>query len=283
MEAPKSTMERIKEIFEDKSEVEVADALKALGIESQEELEKLIADSRIYEMNAQKDKVVKKQIIRFKLLLLRTAEEVLVPVAQVIPSFEKIFQYIPYLRFNKTRGHMILFDDDFQKVEDIWNLKVSVKKDEEGNQTEMSLQDPSYEDRRIFSNEHGRHMEGILRSKFGKHVHFAIDGITVYKNGIYLGVQKFKSLKELKSVFGKLLKNGKIGERIENPENTFLRELLKFHAKADEKLKEVDHFEVGYHPTFKDTKCFLIVKHDGAKEDFSFNKCIKEISSLING
>jgi len=276
-------MDRVKELFEDKTEVDVAEAQKALGVDSQQALEKLVSESRVFELTAEKNKIVKKQIVRFKLLLLRTAEEVSVPVAQIIPSFEKIFQYVPYLRFNKTKGHMILFEDDFLRVDDIWNLKVSVKKDEEGNQTELSLADPSYEERRIFSNEHGRHMEGILRSKFGKHMHFAIDGITVYKNGIYLGVQKFKSLKELKSVFGKLLKNGKIGERIENPENTFLRELLKFHAKADEKLKEVAHFEVGYHPTFKDTKCFLIVKHDGTKEDFSFNKCIKQISTLING
>jgi hypothetical protein len=283
METPKTALERVKELFEDKSEVEVADALKTLGLESQEELEKLVSDSRIYELNSQKDRIVKKQIVRFKLVILKTEQEVSVPVAQIIPSFEKLFQYIPYLRFNKTKGHMILFEEDFQKVSDIWNLKVSVKKDEENNQTDMTLNDPNYEDRRIFSNEHGRHMEGILRSKFGKHVHFAIDGITVYKNGIYLGVQKFKSLKELKSVFGKLLKNGKEGERIENPEHTFLIELLKFHAKADEKLKEVDHFEVGFHPTYKDTKCFLIVKHDGTKEDFSFNKCIKQISTLING
>ncbi|WP_420213974.1 DUF3223 domain-containing protein [Listeria monocytogenes] len=35
------------------------------------------------------------------------------------------------------------------------------------------------------------------------------------------------------------------------------------------------------HPKFTETKCFLIVKQDGTKEDFSFNKCVKQIGNLI--
>jgi hypothetical protein len=283
METQKTNFERVKEAFEDKNELEVPQALKSLGLETQEELESFIKDSRVFEFNVTKDKIVRKQIVRFKLILLHSDEEVSVSVSSLIPPFEKTFKSVPYLRFNKTKGHLILFEEDFLSVPDILGMKISVKKNEEGDLIDINLKDPAYEDRRMFSNEHGRHMEGILRSRIGKHVHFAVDGITVYKNGIFLGVQKFKSIKDLKSVFGKLLKNGKIGERIVNPEDMFLRELLKFHAKADEKLKEIDFFEVGFHPVYKDTKCFLIVKPDGTKEDFSFNKCIKQISSLING
>lgn len=56
---------------------------------------------------------------------------------------------------------------------------------------------------------------------------------------------------------------------------------MNYHPKCEKKLENFDHFEIDLHPEHKDTYCFFIVKKDDTKEDFSYVKCIKEISRLI--
>ena len=102
-----------------------------------------------------------------------------------------------------------------------------------------------------------------------------------HKKGIYLGFTKFKSLQEVRNVFNKALKNSKEGEKIGEPVSSYLKELLNYHPKCDKKMMNFDHFEVNKHPDHEDTKCFFIVRSDETKEDFSYVKCIKEISRLI--
>ena len=281
VEKPLNSLEKLRALFKERTDLPASEVQTALELKTPEELDEIVSDSRIFEFSANKERVLKKQIIRFKLFVLTSEEEISKSVNELLPYFDTLFTHIPYLRFNKNLGHLILFEDDFLKNQLITEQKIKI---EDGEKTVViEIREPNFEDRRHFSSQHGRHMEGILKSRYGKRIHFAIDGITVHKNGIYLGPQKFKSLKELKSVFGKLLKNGKVGEEIENPEATFLKELLKFHEKSDSKLKDFDHFEVGMHPEHQNTRCFLVVKTDGTKDDFSFNKCIKQISGLISG
>lgn len=54
-----------------------------------------------------------------------------------------------------------------------------------------------------------------------------------------------------------------------------MKDVLQFHENALAKLENFDHFVVGFSEKFPDTKCFWIVKKDGAKEDFSYVKCSK--------
>lgn len=56
-----------------------------------------------------------------------------------------------------------------------------------------------------------------------------------------------------------------------------MKEIVKFHDKGDEKMKNFDHFEVGVHPDYEKTRCFFVVKKDGTKEDFSVSKCISNL------
>lgn len=53
-----------------------------------------------------------------------------------------------------------------------------------------------------------------------------------------------------------------------------LVELLKFHERSAEKLKDLDYFTCDVHPVYKETRCFFAIKKDGTKEDFSFTKCL---------
>ncbi len=65
---------------------------------------------------------------------------------------------------------------------------------------------------------------------------------------------------------------------IEEPGRSQLLELLKYHDKAEEKLKDLADFTVGLHPEFQQTRCFFVIKNDGTKEDFSFHKCLNKLS-----
>ncbi len=56
---------------------------------------------------------------------------------------------------------------------------------------------------------------------------------------------------------------------------------MKYHDSGDKKMDGFDHFTVDVHPKFTDTKCFFVVRKDGTKEDFSYVKCMKEISKMI--
>jgi hypothetical protein len=58
-----------------------------------------------------------------------------------------------------------------------------------------------------------------------------------------------------------------------------MTEILKFHAKAEQKQKDMESFECGPHPDFPKTRCFFVVKKDGSKEDFSVSKCIGNLES----
>lgn len=87
----------------------------------------------------------------------------------------------------------------------------------------------------------------------------------------YLDINKVKS--KSRAILN--LKND--GERLEDNDADFVKELIEFHDKAEKKLTDFDHFEVGQHPTYEKTRCFFVVRKDGTKEDFSITKCIMNL------
>lgn len=69
----------------------------------------------------------------------------------------------------------------------------------------------------------------------------------------------------------------KDGEKLTGNDEEFMKEIIKFHHKKDEKMKDFECFEVGQHPDYDKTRCFFVVKKDGKKEDFSVAKCIANL------
>lgn len=86
-------------------------------------------------------------------------------------------------------------------------------------------------------------------------------------------------INKVKSKSRAILNNMKDGEKLNEADSDFMKEILKFHAKADEKSKDLDSFVVGPHPDYPKTRCFFAVKKDGSKEDFSVSKCIGNLES----
>lgn len=87
----------------------------------------------------------------------------------------------------------------------------------------------------------------------------------------------YMDINKVKSKARAILNNMKDGDKLAEADAAFLKEILKFHHKADEKLKDYDGFEVGPHPEYQKTRCFFVVRKDGSKEDFSVSKCIQAL------
>jgi Protein of unknown function (DUF3223) len=67
-------------------------------------------------------------------------------------------------------------------------------------------------------------------------------------------------------VFKNIITRTKDGDRIKEPYNNMLKEILKHHDKFESKVKDLEHFTVGEHPQHTDSRCFFIVKANGEKD-----------------
>ncbi|GAB2228336.1 hypothetical protein Droror1_Dr00010171 [Drosera rotundifolia] len=60
-------------------------------------------------------------------------------------------------------------------------------------------------------------------------------------------------------------------------ERVVVQKLLAYHPRYEEKIGcGIDSIIVDQHPTFKHTRCFFVVRTDGAWIDFSYQKCLRE-------
>ena len=87
----------------------------------------------------------------------------------------------------------------------------------------------------------------------------------------------YADINKVKSKSRAILNLKKDGEKLTDKDEAFMKELIKFHSKADEKMKDFSHFEVGEHPNYDKTRCFFVVRKNGEKEDFSVGKCTQNL------
>lgn len=92
----------------------------------------------------------------------------------------------------------------------------------------------------------------------------------------FLGVT-YPTVESLKALFKALIVKTKNDAVIEGEGDKQLRELIKHHELAEERMKDIKGFTVALHPEYKQTRCFFVLKNDGSREDFSFHKCISRL------
>jgi hypothetical protein len=97
------------------------------------------------------------------------------------------------------------------------------------------------------------------------------------KQSYTIAGQFYMDINKVKSKARAILNNMKDHEKLAESDNAFMTEIIKFHDRAEEKSKDMEHFEVGPHPEFQMTRCFFVVKKDGSKEDFSVSKCVANL------
>lgn len=167
-----------------------------------------------------------------------------------------------YITFDKAlcKGFIVINQNEDQS-----KLKASLEI--EGKEFEIKRAEAQI--LKEFWNKHGNHYSGILKKlQTAKKME--------QKKVTFMGTV-YQDTDKLKQVFRNILNATENNQLIQGESKKKLEELIKYHDKYEQKVKDIKGFTVDIHPTYNDTRCFHILKNDGTKEDFSFIKCIAKI------
>jgi hypothetical protein len=188
---------------------------------------------------------------------------------------------ILYSRFSDCEGQLLISSvkttkDEVAKLD---GLKISAEA------TEFLIKTPTKEQTEAFWKNHGSHFQMCMAKK-----------ITIAKKKIksmkkkekaelnqkakgpfILGGITYEDINKVKSKSRVILNTKKDGEELNEFEKKFIVDLLKFHKKSEDKVKDMKSVIVDSHPSYKATRCFFVVRNDGTKEDFSIAKCIDDM------
>ena len=101
----------------------------------------------------------------------------------------------------------------------------------------------------------------------------------ILKNSINLGGFEFKNISDIRKKSKSIISNSFDNEPLKELDLKFVEDILKFHPKYDEKIKDMKFITVGKHSEYINSRCFIIVKNNDIYEDFSIQKCIDVIAS----
>jgi Protein of unknown function (DUF3223) len=91
---------------------------------------------------------------------------------------------------------------------------------------------------------------------------------------IEIDTRSFTSQQQAMEFFRLMLNRYRVGDRVTSADARDLAALLKRHNEYSEKLGAgVDYFTVMVAPGFN-TNCFEIVRTDGSRVDFSYQRCV---------
>ncbi|KAM5570771.1 protein EMBRYO DEFECTIVE 514 [Rosa sericea] len=98
---------------------------------------------------------------------------------------------------------------------------------------------------------------------------------------VILGPKSFGSAVEMFDYFYKLLHYWPTDLNINKYEYLVLLDLLKKgHSEPDKKIGGgIQAFQVRFHPLYR-SRCYFLIREDGASDDFSFRKCVDHILPL---
>ena len=196
----------------------------------------------------------------------------------IIEEFKKLNPELDvvYARFKDTEGNIGIISESEE------NLKFSEK---------FKLDDIEYNVKKCEGNDlvefwknHGTHFDYCMKlknknetkkSKKKKNVNYL-------SNGVKLGDQEYKDASLIKAEVRKILNSHSDDEKLTGKEKDFVLDLLKFHHKYEEKVKDMDYIIVGKTEEYKYSRCFIIVKKNKDRVDFSAKKCIENLINKQN-
>lgn len=177
-----------------------------------------------------------------------------------------------YFRFKDTLGHIVI---ERSALTD----SAVLAKGFDVNDKHFNLKVAEGADLKSFYAEHGDHYNMCLKNQMKSKQ----DAVNQERQGnskliMFMG-KKYANLTALKTVFKNIITRTLNGDRIKEPYNNMLKEIIKHHSNGEKKMENFDHFTVNVHPTHSDSRCFFVVREDGSSEDFSVIKCVE---SLVN-
>lgn len=179
-----------------------------------------------------------------------------------------------YSRYDKGHGHIGISSSkvDVAKVSEEVKLKVGAEEF-----VIKKLEAPELEK---FWGEHGTHFNLCTNKKLSLSKLKKKKAEREKRNpqiSVTLGDFTYDDINKVKSKARVILNLKKNGDVLDEVEKKFVVDLLKYHSKAADKLKDMKDIIVDDHPTYEKTRCFLVVRKDGTKEDFSIAKCIENM------
>ena len=222
-------------------------------------------------------------IIQFDLEEVKEGEEFKVNWKEVEKSVREAY---PTLKLTYARG------DDHGGQLAFSNLRIKTDQVDALLAAKMTIQEKSFK----FSKLEGEPLKEFWQ-KQGGHYNFCIQNkLRAAKKAAKLrNVEKKEAVKraktsyeiagvyyldinKVKSKSRAILNLKKDGERLEGNDEAFVKEIISFHDRTEQKMADFSHFEVGTHPQFEKTRCFFVVRKEGdVKEDFSITKCIQKL------
>lgn len=123
--------------------------------------------------------------------------------------------------------------------------------------------------------------KSLILSDDGKSVKTPIDVplLSFPKPSVTICDKTFSSQADMWIFYNSLLLKYKQGENLDEKDFNYLKDLIKFHEKAVEKIGVgVESIRVGVAVGFDEPSiCFILKRKDGTEDNFSYNKCIQNI------
>jgi len=202
---------------------------------------------------------------------------------------------IIYSRFKNTLGHIAVVpssdDEDEIKFKDEFtydNVKYTVQKCENedlinfykdhGTHYKMCVGIKERKNKRAKKAE-SKEQKGNKKAKkdnnnFNKNI--------ALKTEITLGDKKYNDAAIIKADARKIITDTKDYEKLDEKNEKFIKDLLKYHHNYEEKCKDLDYITVGKPEKYDSSRCFIIVNKKNEKKDFSVQKCIDNLIKKIN-
>lgn len=193
--------------------------------------------------------------------------------------FRDHYKEIPiYIRFNKKEGH-VGFDKNVTseaKIQEMIDGGVTVEEDK----FKISKMEP--QESEAFWKDHGMHYTSCVERR----AKFVNDKEKKSRRGkkdnwIELNNKKYEDVGKIKNIVKNLLAKTPNGTLIKEPDSSMLKDILKYHEHADTKARDLKGFTVDVHPSYKNTRCFFVVRNDDTREDFSALKCIQNLEAKL--
>ena len=197
-----------------------------------------------------------------------------------------------YSRFKNDLGHIVVVPEDEElKFKDKFKY----------NDVEYTVKKCENEDLIDFYKEHGKHYEmcvGMNKRKNKRDKKNKSKGKSnknkkekkntntkskiPLKKEVSLGDEKFDDAALIKAEARKIINDTKDNEKLNEKNQKFILDLLKYHHNHEDKCKDLDYITVGKPENYDSSRCFLVVNKKNEKKDFSIQKCIDNLVKKIN-
>ena len=196
-----------------------------------------------------------------------------------------------YMRFKDTEGHIAVIpkteEVKFKEKFVCENNEYTVKKCEGDDLVEFFKNHGSHYEMCKKMNErknkrNKNKKQNKKKKKENKKVKVSTNDNCSLKSDVTLGGKKYGDVAVIKAESRRIINDSKDGEPLNEQDQKFILDLLKYHANYEEKVKNLDYITVGKPEKYESSRCFLVVDKKKEKHDFSVQKCLDNLIKKIN-